>query len=115
MKSAKERDLALFFWNLNQSEKLSEINPSFKVLRRETDRQLEYVAYIRHEPKPYELESDGRNYRVLALKELRWVLSKNTICKFQTTVEAHECCNFMGKEGVLGFRNWVVEYRIVDL
>jgi len=42
-----------------------------KVLRRETDRQLEYVAYIRHEPKPYELESDGRNYRVLALKELR--------------------------------------------
>ena len=43
----------------------------FKVLRRETDRQLEYVAYIRHEPKPYELEADGRNYRVLALKELR--------------------------------------------
>jgi len=42
-----------------------------KVFRRETDRQLEYVAYIRHEPGPYELEGDESNYRVCALKELR--------------------------------------------
>ena len=42
-----------------------------KVFRRETDRQLEYVAYIRHEPGPYELEGDENNYRVCALKELR--------------------------------------------
>ena len=42
-----------------------------KVLRRETDRQLEYVAYIRHEPKPFELESEGVNHRISALKELR--------------------------------------------
>ena len=42
-----------------------------KVFRRETDRQLEYVAYIRHEPGPYELEGDESNHRVCALKELR--------------------------------------------
>lgn len=44
-----------------------------KALRRETERQLEYVAYIRHEPKPIELEETNVNYRIMALKELRYI------------------------------------------
>jgi hypothetical protein len=48
-----------------------------KILRRETDRQLEYVSYIRHEPHPFDenyVNDDNiANYRVSALKELRFV------------------------------------------
>ena len=42
-----------------------------KILRRETDRQLEFVNYIRHEPKPFELGDGPSNLRVLALKDLK--------------------------------------------
>lgn len=45
-----------------------------KTLRRETDRQLEYVAYVRHEPQPNEEQDATTNpayYRLAALKELR--------------------------------------------
>ena len=42
-----------------------------KVFRRETDRQLEYVAYIRHEPESIDLKEEIQNYRITALKELR--------------------------------------------
>jgi len=42
-----------------------------KILRREIDRQLDYVAYIRHEPEPIDLKDEDQNFRVAALKELR--------------------------------------------
>ena len=42
-----------------------------KMLRREIDRQLDYVAYIRHEPESIDLNEDIQNYRITALKELR--------------------------------------------
>ncbi len=42
-----------------------------KILRRETDRQLEYITYIRHEPFPREDSSGDSNFRIAALKELR--------------------------------------------
>ena len=42
-----------------------------KMLRREIDRQLDYVAYIRHEPEPVAMKEDNFDYRLAALKELR--------------------------------------------
>jgi len=63
-----------------------------KVLRRETDRQLDYVAYIRHEPKPYELDGmDAMNYRIAALKELRSL--EEDIASYNTSYLRPPCGN----------------------
>jgi len=64
-----------------------------KVLRRETDRQLDFVAYIRHEPKPFELDGDASpmNYRIAALKELRSL--EEDIASYNTSYLRPPCGN----------------------
>jgi len=67
-----------------------------KMLRRETDRQLDFVAYIRHEPKPFELDNDSAghsmiNYRIAALKELRSL--EEDIASYNTSYLRPPCGN----------------------
>jgi len=62
-----------------------------KMLRREIDRQLDYVAYIRHEPEPVAMKEDNFDYRLAALKELR--LLEENIYSFQTSYARPPCGN----------------------
>jgi len=62
-----------------------------KMLRREIDRQLDYVAYIRHEPESIDLYEDIQNYRITALKELR--LLEENIASCSTSYQRPPCGN----------------------
>lgn len=62
-----------------------------KMLRREIDRQLDYVNYIRHEPEPVTMKDDNFDYRLAALKELR--LLEENIFSFQSSYARPPCGN----------------------
>merc|ERR1712018_963139 len=62
-----------------------------KMLRREIDRQLDYVNYIRHEPEPVTMKDDNFDYSLAALKELR--LLEENIFSFQSSYARPPCGN----------------------